>query len=333
MAEQSMPPQDDLSAGQPNGGAEADAAKEATAEEAAVKVSADRVAQAAHTPLPAPRVTGILTAEDILEELKNGRLIKDGQTTNVQACSYDMRIGTIFWNGRIIKGKQAAGDQVLLEPSGIISVLTLEELVLPDDIAATAFAINAMSSEGILVLNPGHVDPGFKGPLSVKAINIRSTVKSIDLGTAIFTVIFERLPKPTTQPYDKGTDREERELKSNETDVEKNPKSLAKLVMLGENKPLMTGEEVDRRIMAHWMTWTIFIGTIITVALAAVAAIFAILGVYRTEPSKPVEVNTSPAREVSSPSPPPRMESPNSNSIPSDGNQNTGQSNSQRKRG
>lgn len=242
-------------------------------------------------------MSGILTYDDILNELNHKRLIIDGDSSCVEACSYDMRVGTIFRDGSRISGSKG---QVILQPGDIVSLFTLEELNLPADIAATAFAINAMSSEGLLVLNPGHVDPGFRGPLTVRAINIRATPKAIDVGTKIFTVIFERLPRVTSRPYSAGSgNREDRELRFNATDVEQNPQSMSRLVMLGKDKPLMTGDEVDRRIRDHWTTKATVIGTIIGLVLAGIAAVFAIMGVYRTEPTKIIQQPTaSPSPSV-----------------------------------
>src|SRR5260370_600345 len=84
---------------------------------------------------------------------RNNRLIIGGDAKYVEACSYDMRVGTIFREGLRIKGLQ---NQTILQPGDIVSLFTMEELDLPPDVAATAFALNAMSSQGILVLNPGH---------------------------------------------------------------------------------------------------------------------------------------------------------------------------------
>jgi dUTPase len=243
---------------------------------------------------------GVLTYDDIVLELANNRLISGGDAKYVEACSYDMRVGTIFREGLPIRGAQG---QAILQPGDIVSLFTLEELDLPADIAATAFAMNAMSSQGILVLNPGHVDPGYKGPLTVRAINLRATPKAIDLGTRIFTVVFERLPKATGKPYGPiPGDREERELKFNSIDVEQNPHSMARLVMLGKDRPLMTGDEVDRRIRDHWTTKATLIGTIAGLLVAGIAAIFAIIGVYRAEPPKTTQQNVNAFSASPSPS-------------------------------
>jgi deoxycytidine triphosphate deaminase len=237
---------------------------------------------------PPNKLAGILRKEDIIEEMKAGRLIKEGSEENVQACSYDMTIGTIF----IDKEKLTPTDKksVTLSPGAIVSVFTKEELDLPQDIAATAFAINAMSSEGLLVLNPGHIDPGFKGPLTVRAINLRATSKAITFGTRIFTVIFDRLPAATAHPYSQNKTREEREIDFHAKDVEQNPESLFKLVTLGKDKPLMTAEEVDRRITEHMMSRAIFLGTMLSVVLALIAALFAVIAVFKDTSNKALPV-------------------------------------------
>jgi deoxycytidine triphosphate deaminase len=265
-------------------------------------------------------MSGILTYEDIAVELANKRLIIDGDAKYVEACSYDMRVGTIFREGLRVKGPQG---QVILQPGDIVSLFTMEELDLPADIAATAFALNAMSSQGILVLNPGHIDPGYKGPLTVRAINLRATPKAIDVGTRIFTVIFERLPKPTGRPYPPiPGDKEDRELKFNSIDVEQNPQSMARLVMLGKDRPLMTGDEVDRRIREHWTTKATLVATLAGFILAGIAALFAVIGVYKTEPVRPTQTNLAPSTQTGSPSLPIEASGQNVNSAQTQKNDN-----------
>lgn len=189
-------------------------------------------------------------------------------------------------------------------PGGIISLFTLEELDLPDDIAATAFAMNVMSSEGVLVLNPGHVDPGFRGPLTVRIINIRATPKALVFGTPIFTVIFERLPKPTRRGYRANKPRTEREIAFEATDVEQNPKTLLGLLNAGDERPLMTPQEVDRRIMKHWVTLTVLIFSAFATVLAFAAAIFAAIALLPKQKTEPPVLNRSMPRFSAKPSAP-----------------------------
>jgi deoxycytidine triphosphate deaminase len=82
-------------------------------------------------------------------------------------------------------------------------------LNLPDNVAATAYGINGQTSKGLLVINSGHVDPGFIGPLTVTAINLTKEKKIIRVGDPIMTVVFQRLPEATL-PYEGNIARVER---------------------------------------------------------------------------------------------------------------------------
>jgi deoxycytidine triphosphate deaminase len=221
-------------------------------------------------------------------------------TESLSACSYDLRIGTIFVAEKIVKRSSPDNEQIILQPGDIVSVLTLEELKMPDHIAATAFAINSLSSDGLLVLNPGHVDPGFCGPLSVRLINIRATPKAISIGMPIFTVIFEYLAAPTSQPYAANISREKRELDFKARDVEQNPGSLFKLISQGKNRPLMTAQEVRSIITEHWITRAIFLFTVLGVLVGIYAAVVGTIALLRaTQPTLPV-VSANP---VATPTP------------------------------
>ena len=141
---------------------------------------------------------GILCKSDISKLIASSNLIADYEKSCLQSCSYDLRIGTIFRDGQVINETHSRSqEQIIIEPGEIVRVLTLERLKLPKDIAGTAFAINSQSREGLMVLNPGHVDPGFEGPLSVKAINLRKVSLPISREDKIFTVIFEKIANMT----------------------------------------------------------------------------------------------------------------------------------------
>src|SRR6185295_5975951 len=110
-----------------------------------------------------------LRHEDIDAELKNGRLLKNACDSSIQPASYDLRVGTIFRDGKIINdGHEEEDRHFSIRPGEILSFFTLDELQLPDHIARLVFAMNRWSSEGLLVLNTGHIDPGYKGPVTVK---------------------------------------------------------------------------------------------------------------------------------------------------------------------
>ena len=244
--------------------------------------------------------SGILTDDDIRAEIKAGRLLIGGDKAYVQACSYDLRVGTIFEGEHIIQQTPTGGKQVVISPGEIISLFTLEELHLPNDITATAFAMNALSSQGILVLNPGHVDPGYEGPLTVRVINLRATQKVIPLGMPIFTVVFQRLPKKVSQPYSRNKPRQLSELEFHATDIEQNPQTLFNLITFGPQKPMMTEQDVKNVIVKHWVS-------IFMVLASLVAAVFSVISALKpgvgTAPPPTVVTNpVNAAPSLSAPS-------------------------------
>jgi deoxycytidine triphosphate deaminase len=235
---------------------------------------------------------GILCGDDIKSLIDEISLITSAEERGIQSCSYDMRIGTIFREGRILRTEDGHANEII-QPGEIVSVLTLEELNLPEDIAATAFAINSQSREGLMVLNPGHVDPGFKGPLSVKAINLRKVPLSIAGGDRIFTVIFEKLPK-NARPYAGNVRRDERERDCNKIDLEVSPSNLCEMLKISRDCPFAlvkdvqafkTEAEVKQIVTDHWMSR-------LTLGLAAVAALAAIAGLivmFTADSSRTIE--------------------------------------------
>lgn len=119
--------------------------------------------------------------------------------SNFKDCSYDLRIGTIFKNDEVISNTRGYDNTKIVQilPSEIVTFLTLEIVQIPEFLCATVFPINGKSSKGLLILNPGHIDPGFKGPLSICAINLSKETIPVNLEEEIFTIFFETLNEPT----------------------------------------------------------------------------------------------------------------------------------------
>jgi deoxycytidine triphosphate deaminase len=235
---------------------------------------------------------GVLAKQDLETAIDQANLILNANKSHLQACSYDMRVGTIFKNGQILNDTHADGNkQFSIEPGEIISIFTLEELNLPTNVMATAFAMNAQSSRSLLVLNPGHIDPGFKGCLTVKAINFRKVPLTISRDMPIFTVVFEVLPHSTTSPYTKNVTREQQERNFNASVVEQATNNISEIIIQGKDSPYVTKQEAKEIVQNHWMTW-------LTLILTFVAALSGILAVVLTIVSNPPQnQNVSPQKK------------------------------------
>ena len=131
---------------------------------------------------------------------------KDWSAENspVQPSSIDLRIGEIFLPGTK-HGMDGSEDKPLsthtLGPGETAMVTTLETLNLPSNVAAIGFPPSRISEQGILMTNPGHVDPGYVGPMHFTVINMGKQEFSLRKGGMIVTVLFFEMSPPAKQDY------------------------------------------------------------------------------------------------------------------------------------
>lgn len=239
--------------------------------------------------------TGILSKQDIEAAIDRGELVLNAVKSNLQACSYDLRVGTIFKDGLIInRDHQNQSGQFIIKPGEIIHLLTEEEVNMPNNIMATVFPRNFDSSEGLLVLNPGHIDPGYKGAITVTAVNLKKTSLALQRGRNILTIVFEEMPNSTTSPYNRNISRKEREEQFNAILVGQDTHNLSEIIIQGSDSPYPTKQEVELMFMKHWMT-------VIILILSAVAAVAGVVAVIQPKS----EDNKPNPRHLESPSPTP----------------------------
>ena len=213
-------------------------------------------------------ILGKTQIEGLMDSTRN--LIEHGDKERLQPCSYDLRIGTIYKNGEMIEDQKP----VDIEPGEIISMHSMEVLHMPEDIAGTVFPINSQSSEGFMVLNPGHIDPGYIGPITIKAINLRKSPLSIMKGDPIFTVIFEKMPVKTTG-YDNKFSINEKKRNQLKKDRDVSPDNLFEIANYTKKFPYTTKDDVKNTIVSHWMSWVTMSLSIIAVLIGVTSLILA----------------------------------------------------------
>jgi dCTP deaminase len=116
-----------------------------------------------------------------------------GKDSPVQPSSIDLHIGSIYVPGTD-HGEDGSEDKPLtshtLKPGQTAVITTLEVLRLPNSIAAIGFPPSRISLQGILMTNPGHVDPGYTGPMHFTVINMGRQDFSLRKSDMIVTVLF-----------------------------------------------------------------------------------------------------------------------------------------------
>lgn len=136
----------------------------------------------------------ILGKTSLTELINKDNFIDDYSLDSIKSASYDLRLGTIYKNKKIYSENYNTNEgRIEIKPSEIITLLTYEAVNIPNNCCGTVFAINKMSSKGFLILNPGHIDPGFYGPISICAINLSNNSIFLELKQPIFSLIINKL--------------------------------------------------------------------------------------------------------------------------------------------
>ncbi len=152
---------------------------------------------------------GTLNRDEILRRIATDELIRNARkqgdgTVELEPASYDLMSGVVVWKdpsqketkGEVRKEFYKPGlarkhqPSITIQPGEMVFVVTYEEIQMPKDLCGTVLSRNKLAREGILALNAGHVDPGFRGPIVIRLISLRATPWVLTLGEPIFTVVF-----------------------------------------------------------------------------------------------------------------------------------------------
>jgi len=215
------------------------------------------------------------------------------EPNNLQSTSYDLRIGSIFLKGKIYSHDFNIDEKTTIDvnPSEIVTLLTLEEVNMPKYLTGTVFAINSLSSTGFLILNPGHIDPGYKGPISICAINLSSQIQPLYLKMKIFTIIFDKL-ESNAEGYKNLPEktRKEFEISFLKDRASKLSSSFIDLITLNQHIPNFKDqiEKVIKEKMNKTLEWSLkIIGSIV----AILGLTYAVTTFYNNNENKKLKEN------------------------------------------
>jgi len=100
----------------------------------------------------------------------------------IRPCSIDLHIGKILLPSEdVVDNCKEIREEisVILPPGATALVKTRETMNLPSNIAGVVFPPAHLSSRGIMLINPGHIDPGSKTELHACIINMGRTPHSL----------------------------------------------------------------------------------------------------------------------------------------------------------
>lgn len=114
----------------------------------------------------------------------------------VQGSSVDLHIGHIYLPGTK-KNEEGSAENPKAEHSLLTGetavVTTRETLHLPPNIAGFGFPPSRVSFRGLLMTNPGHVDPGYDGIMRFTVINMAREAYHLSNGDRIVTLLLFKM--------------------------------------------------------------------------------------------------------------------------------------------
>lgn len=123
---------------------------------------------------------------------------KDGKTIDTRNVANTLDL---------IRLEFADDEQIILQPGDFILGATMEEVELPDDIAARIDGRSSLGRLGLAIHSTaGHIDPGFKGKIVLEMSNVGIKPIALYPKMKICQLVFEKLDIPTTNPYNKKKD-------------------------------------------------------------------------------------------------------------------------------
>src|ERR1700733_11944722 len=135
----------------------------------------------------------VLSRVELEQGIREGRYVANPRVhgndfPDLQNASYDLTAGVAVWRESGRAGLDGTTQTVFcvdpaiaglhqptvdLHPGQMMSIITREDLALPQNVCATVFSKNSIALNGIFAFNAGHVDPGYQGPIIIRLLNLR----------------------------------------------------------------------------------------------------------------------------------------------------------------
>jgi dCTP deaminase len=169
-----------------------------------------------------PEMTVILSDRTMREQIQQGRIrVEPLAEGAIQPSSIDLRLGDkirVFQNNHIshIDLRQDTGtltevvdlkpgQPFFLRPLEFALGVTVEHIVVPDDLVARLDGKSSLGRVGLLIhATAGLVDPGWEGRLTLELMNLAPFPITLFAGMRIGQISFIQMTSPVDVPYGHG---------------------------------------------------------------------------------------------------------------------------------
>jgi len=131
--------------------------------------------------------------------------IDPAQVNNdIRGCSVDLHVGEVYQPGAVAQSPGSAITpyrlQLVLNEGETAVIQTVERFKLDAEHAAFVLPVSTVSVQGLLMTNPGHVDPGYEGPVHVTVINMGRKPFAIQPKMRFLRAFIYKLDQPAASP-------------------------------------------------------------------------------------------------------------------------------------
>lgn len=125
--------------------------------------------------------------------IRDRGIVKKAKDEHFRPAGYDLTVGKIISKD----GTEVAADFLVLEPhGGMAEAISAESVEMPKDVLAYATPKTTVSRDGILAMNVGIVDPGYRGLISTTLINLSKREFILHKETPFLRLSFHQVRTP-----------------------------------------------------------------------------------------------------------------------------------------
>lgn len=143
-----------------------------------------------------------LSDTDIRIKIDAGSLVRNGSLAQIGPACYELRMGNIYYD--LTEGDKridaSPHGTVIIKPGHRVVLITLEELVVPEDVIARVTSKGSLFSIGLSPVST-YADPGFSGNIGVVTQNMSDKYIVLPIGESIAKVDFSTLSSSAAKPY------------------------------------------------------------------------------------------------------------------------------------
>ncbi|MFX1735398.1 hypothetical protein PXJ20_02110 [Paraburkholderia sp. A1RI_3L] len=128
--------------------------------------------------------------------ITQNNIVSNPSVASQRETTYDATVGEILFKGQVLPGQSH-----ILEPRGVVWVISAEQFTLPLTVTGLATLKTTWTHEGVLALNVGVIDPGWTGPVATALVNFSKRPFIVRKGDPFFRILFHEHAQAATSAH------------------------------------------------------------------------------------------------------------------------------------